>query len=143
MTMLFPRALRMVFINMRIIRAGRFMSRIAVAGGLLAGAAAVIAFPAGSAAAQGAALRAPEYPRTLVVSSLNDAGPGSLRAAILTANATAAGGSTLIRFSVNGTITLISPLPTIARNVTINAKSAPPHVSAGPPVVALDFNRHP
>ncbi len=119
------------------------MSRIAVAGGLLAGAAAVIAFPAGSAAAQAAALRAPEYTRTLVVSSLNDAGPGSLRAAILTANATAAGGSTLIRFSVNGTITLISPPPTIARNVTINATSAPTHVSAGPPVVALDFNRHP
>jgi parallel beta-helix repeat protein len=93
--------------------------------------------------AQAAALGAPEYTRTLVVNSLNNAGPGSLRAAILTANATPAGGSTLIRFSANGTITLISPLPTIARNVTINATSAPTHVSGGPPVVALDFNGHP
>jgi parallel beta-helix repeat protein len=132
----------MVFKNMRIIRAGRIMSRIAVAVGLLAGVSAAIAFSVGSAVAQ-AALRAPEYTRTLVVTSLNNAGPGSLRAAILTANAAPAGGSTLIRFSVNGTITLISPLPTIARNVTINATSAPTHVSAGPPVVALDFNRHP
>src|SRR6202035_1941182 len=32
---------------------------------------------------------------------------------------------------------------TIARKVTINATSAPTHVNGGPPVVALDFNRHP
>jgi parallel beta-helix repeat protein len=119
------------------------MSRIAVAVSLLAGVAAAIAFPAGSAAAQAAGLRAPEYTQTLVVNSLNNAGPGSLRAAILTANATAARSSTLIRFSVNGTITLGSSLPTIARHVTISALSAPTHVNGGPPVVALDFNRHP
>jgi parallel beta-helix repeat protein len=119
------------------------MSRIAVAVSLLAGVSAAISFPAGSAMAKAAALGAQEYTRTLLVNSLNNAGPGSLRAAILTANATPAGGSTLIRFSANGTITLISPLPTIARNVTINATSAPTHVSGGPPVVALDFNGHP
>jgi len=143
MITIFSRALQMDFINIRIIRAGQIMSRIAVAVGLLAGVSAAIAFPAGSAVAQAAALRTPEYTRTLVVSSLNNAAPGSLRAAILTANATPAGGSTLINFSVNGTITLISALPTIARNVTINATSAPTHVSGGPPVVALDFNGHP
>jgi parallel beta-helix repeat protein len=126
---------------MRIIPAGRFMARIAVAGfGLMAGISAAIAFSAGSAEA--AVPRAPEYTQALVVSSLNNAGPGSLRAAILAANATPAGGSVLIGFSVNGTITLNSRLPTIARNVTIDATSAPTYVNAGPPVVALDFNRH-
>jgi hypothetical protein len=119
------------------------MSRIAVAVSLLAGVSATIAFSAGSAVAQAAVLRAPAYTRTLVVSSLNNAGPGSLRAAIRAANATPAGSSILISFSVNGTITLTSALPTIARNVTIDARSAPTHVNAGPPVVALDFKRHP
>jgi parallel beta-helix repeat protein len=119
------------------------MSRIAVAASLMAGVSAAIAFPAGSAVAQAAVLGAPAYTKTLVVSSLNNAGPGSLRAAILAANATPAGSSILISFGVNGTITLASPLSAIARNVTINATSAPTHVSGGPPVVALDFNRHP
>ena len=68
------------------------MARIAVAGfGLMAGISAAIAFSAGSAVAQAAVPRAPEYTQTLVVSSLNNAGPGSLRAAILAANATPAG----------------------------------------------------
>ena len=119
------------------------MPRIAGAVSLIAGVCAAISFLAGPAVAQAAALAAPAYTQTLVVSSLNNAGPGSLRAAILAANATAAGGSTLINVTVNGTITLASPLPTIARKVTINATSAPTHVSGGPPVVALDFNRHP
>ena len=143
MIRIFSRTTQMVFTNMRIIRAGRFMPRIAGAVGLMAGVSAAITFPAGSAVAQAAAFRAPAYTQTLVVSSLNNAGPGSLRAVILAANATASGGSTLISVSVNGTITLVSPLPTIARKVTINATSAPTHVSGGPPVVALDFNGHP
>jgi hypothetical protein len=145
MIMSFSRALRMVFINRRIIRAGRCVPRIAGAAGLLAGVSAAVAFSAGSGVAQAATCSVPlSTPTTLtVVSSLNDAGPGSLRAAILSANATPAGHSTLITFCVNGTITLASPLPTIARNLTINAQSAPTHVSGGPPVVALDFNGHP
>ena len=119
------------------------MPRIAGAACLVAGVSAAVAFPAGSAVAQASAAHNPTYSQTFVVSSLSDTGPGSLRAAILSANATPAGDSTLISFSVNGTITLASPLPTIARKVTIDATSAPTHVSGGPPVVALDFNGHP
>jgi hypothetical protein len=74
---------------------------------------------------------------------LRDTGAGSLRAAINSANAAPAGKSTLIKFWVNGTIILYRPLPAIVRRVTIDATSAPTHVSGGPPVVALDFNRHP
>ena len=145
MIMKFSRTLRMVFINRRIIRAGRSAARIAGAAGLLAGVSAAAVFSIGSGVAQAATCGAPaaSTQTTLVVSSLNDAGPGSLRAAILSANATPAGHSTLITFCLNGTITLASPLPTIARNVTINATSAPTHVNGGPPVVALDFNGHP
>jgi parallel beta-helix repeat protein len=131
------------------------MLRIAGAAALLAGVSAAVTFAAGSAVAEAAncgaprstqplvASGAPESTQTLVVSSLNDAGPGSLRAAILSANASPAADSTAITFCVNGTITLASGLPTIARNMTINATSAPTYVSGGPPVVALDFNGHP
>jgi parallel beta-helix repeat protein len=131
------------------------MLRIAGATALLAGVSAAVTFGAGSAVAApsgcGAPLSthplvasgAPVSTQTLVVSSLNDAGPGSLRAAIVAANASPAGDSTVITFCVNGTITLASGLPTIARKVTIDATSAPTYVSGGPPVVALDFNGHP
>ena len=141
--MIFSRVMQAVFISMRIIRTGRFIPRIAGAISLLAGVSAAVALSAGSAVAQASTLPAPASTQTVVVSTLNDAGPGSLRAAILSANGAPAGESTLISFGVNGTITLASPLPTIARKVTINATSAPTHVSGGPPVVALDFNRHP
>ncbi len=143
MKMIFSRAMQMVFMNRRIIRAGRCAARIAGAAGLLAGISAAVAFTAGSGVAQAATCSVALSTQTLVVSNLNDAGPGSLRAAILSANATPAGNSTLITFCVNGTITLASSLPTIARHVTINATTAPTHVSGGPPVVALDFNGHP
>jgi parallel beta-helix repeat protein len=140
--MIFPRATRVVFINKRIIRARRFTLRIAGAVGLVAGVSAAIAFTAGSSAAQAATRHASAPTQTFVVSSLGDAGPGSLRAAILAANATAAGSSSLISFSVNGTITLGGPLPTIARTVSIDATSAPTYVSGGAPVVAIDFSRY-
>ena len=139
--MMFSRATRAVFINKRIIRARRFTPRIAGAVSLVAGVSAAVAFAAGSAvAAPAPTFRSPMYGQTFVVSSQGNAGPGSLRAAVQAANATSAGGSTLISFSVNGTISLTGPLSTIARNVTIDATSAPTHVSGGPPVVALDFN---
>jgi parallel beta-helix repeat protein len=128
---------------MRIIRPRRFVPRAAGAAGLVAGVSAAIAFPAGLALAQGSAARAPAFSQTFVVTSLGDAGPGSLRAAIGLANATAAGSTVLIGFSVNGTITLVTPLPAITRNVAIDATSAPTRVTGGPPVVALDFNGHP
>jgi hypothetical protein len=92
------------------------MLRIAGAASLVAGVSAAIVFAAGSSAAQAATRHASAPTQTFVVSSLGDAGPGSLRAAILAANATAAGSSSLISFSVNGTITLAGPLPTITLN---------------------------
>src|SRR3984957_17561381 len=154
MKRIFPRAVQIVFINRRISRAGRCMLRIAGAAALLAGVSAAVTL-AGSAVAEAANCGAPASTQpqaaggpppsmqTLVVESLNDAGPGSLRAALLTANASPAGESTVIDFCVNGTITLASGLPTIARNVTIDATSAPAYVAGGPPVVELDFNGHP
>jgi hypothetical protein len=119
------------------------MPRIAGAVALIAGVSSAVAFTAGSALAQASTVRTPTYTHTFVVSSLGSTGPGTLRAAMLAANATSAGSSNLISFSVHGTITLASGLPTIGRNVTINATSAPTYVSGGAPVVALDFNRHP
>ena len=138
--MIFSPAMRLVFSDKRIIRARRIAARIA---GAVTGVSAVAAFAAGPAVAQASTLPASTSSQTLVVSTLSNDGPGSLRAAILAANSTPAGESTLISFGVNGTITLASRLPTIARTVTIDATSAPTHVSGGPPVVALDFNRHP
>ena len=119
------------------------MPRIVGVISLIAGVSAAVAFTAGSAVAQASAPRIPTYTKTFVVSSLSDAGPGSLRTAIESANATSAVDSTLIRFGVNGTITLASPLPAIARKVAIDATTAPTHVSGGPPVVALDFSGNP
>ena len=54
---------------------------------------------------------------TFAVSTTNDAGPGSLRLAILDSN-TDIGNSTII-FTTNGTIILSSPLPTITNNTAI------------------------
>ena len=119
------------------------MPRIVGVISLIAGVSAAVAFTAGSAVAQASAPRIPTYTKTFVVSSLSDAGPGSLRTAIESANATSAVDSTLIRFGVNGTITLASPLPAIVRKVAVDATTSPAHVSGGPPVVALDFSGNP
>ena len=70
---------------------------------------------------------------------LSNAGPGSLRAAITTANASLPGRRTLIRFAVRGTITLSSALPAVARNTTINGTTAPGY-RRGAPVVEIDAN---
>src|ERR1700745_3910745 len=59
---------------------------------------------------------------TYTVTNLNDSGAGSLRQAILTANANK--GST-IDFSTNGTINLSAPLPDITNQVTIDGSTAP------------------
>ena len=75
----------------------------------------------------------------LTVSNLNNAGPGSLRAAITTANATAA---TTIDFTTHGTITLTRALPAITRQLAINGTSAPTWSSGGPPVVEINCNDH-
>jgi parallel beta-helix repeat protein len=72
------------------------------------------------------------------VSNLQDSGSGSLRAAIIAANA--AGGTSTITFQVDGTITLATDLPPITKGVTIDATSAPNHVTGGPPQVELNCN---
>src|SRR3984957_5379461 len=131
------------FMNKGIIRPGRFMPLIAGAAFLVAVGSATVAFPGGAVAAQTSAAHARAFSQTIAVTSLSDAGVGSLRAAINTANAAPAGDSTLISFGVNGTITLAGPLPAIAQKVTIDATTAPTYVSGGPPVVALDFNGNP
>jgi hypothetical protein len=80
------------------------------------------------------------YARTITVTSLASAGPGSLRAAITGANLSLPGRPTLIRFAVRGTITLASPLPAVSRTMTIDGTSAPGYARGGAPVVEIDAN---
>jgi parallel beta-helix repeat protein len=123
--------------------ARRSVPRLVGAGCLVAGSAAVAAaFPAGAAVVQATTARAVTYAQNIAVTSLGNAGAGTLRAAIDSANAAPPGNSTLISFTVNGTIGLSAPLPAIARNVTIDATTAPGHADGGPPAVAVDFNGH-
>jgi MBG domain (YGX type)/Bacterial Ig domain/Bacterial Ig-like domain (group 3) len=77
----------------------------------------------------------------LLVTSTLDSGPGSLRQAILDANATPnSGGPDVIRFSIPGagahTIQPLSPLPGITDPVVIDATTQPGY--AGKPVIELD-----
>jgi hypothetical protein len=73
---------------------------------------------------------------TFVVSSLNAAGPGSLRQAIVASNAQP--GPNTIDFSVSGTIkTGKNSLPPIVRTVAIDGSSAP--TFEGTPVVTVNF----
>ena len=76
------------------------------------------------------------------VDTLNDSGQGSLRAALIAANADTSGTPTRIQFDVAGTITLSSDLPAITRTMAIDATTAPTHTTNGPPVVGLDCNGH-
>jgi parallel beta-helix repeat protein len=75
---------------------------------------------------------------SFTVSNLNDSGAGSLRAAITAANA--AGGSSIITFDVQGTITLGSDLPPVTQAVIIDGTTAPGYTTGGPPRVELDCN---
>jgi parallel beta-helix repeat protein len=113
----------------------------------LAGCAAVAAAASTAAPAAAASPAAAAHPqavrtlvvRTLVVQNLSDAGPGSLRAAITTANTRPA---SRIVFSVRGTIRLARALPAIHRRVAIDATSAHGYHGGGPPVVAINCRRH-
>jgi len=100
--------------------AGRLFATV-VAAGLLALASAQVA---------GAA--------TFTVTNANNSGPGSLRAAILAANATAAADT--IRFAIPGagghTISLTSALPAIVHPAAINGQTQPGY--NGVPLVQLD-----
>ena len=141
--MIFSRATKVAFKTMRSTRSWRFMPQITGAAVLVSGVSAAVAFSAGPAAAQAHPGYAPAIPLTFTVTNLADTGPGSLRDAIDSVNATAPGSSSLIRFDVRGTITLGSALPALTQEVAIDATTAPTHVSGGPPVVAIDFNGHP
>jgi hypothetical protein len=78
---------------------------------------------------------------TYTVTSLNDSGAGTLRAAILAANANL--GGTLV-FSTAGTISLSSTLPNIATRMTIDGSTAPGFSPVTEvPVVSLNFNFNP
>jgi parallel beta-helix repeat protein len=70
------------------------------------------------------------------VSNLNDSGGGSLRQAILNANAEH--GADTINFTVAGTIVLNSALPNVTDTVNIDGTSAPGF--SGAPVVEVNFN---
>jgi len=132
-----------------IVRKGHFVPRVQ-AGTRAAGAALVAACVAASGVIAGGVVTAaaatrpaphsnppPAYARILIVTTLNDAGRGSLRAAITTANTSLPGRPTLIRFAVRGTITLASDLPDVSRNTTINGATAPGY-TRGAPVVEID-----
>jgi hypothetical protein len=74
----------------------------------------------------------------LTVSNLNDAGPGSLRAAIVTANALV--GHDQISFQVSGTIQIKSgSLPSIVDRLTMDGTTAPGYSDSQ--VVQIDYRR--
>ena len=75
-------------------------------------------------------------PSAFVVSNLNDSGTGSLRAAIAAVDA--APSTSVVTFSVSGTIVLASALPLISANVKIDGTTAPGY--AGVPVIAINAN---
>src|SRR5581483_2758072 len=76
-------------------------------------------------------------PATFVVANLGDAGPGSLRQALLDANHTP--GPDLIRFRVAGEIRLTSgALPAVTDTVNIDGTTAPGFRTT--PVVEIDYN---
>jgi hypothetical protein len=72
--------------------------------------------------------------QTLVVSNLDDAGPGSLRQAITEANGLV---GAEIKFTVTGTIILESTLPAIATTMTISGPPAPGITISGNNAVRL------
>ena len=79
---------------------------------------------------------------SLVVTNTSDSGAGSLRQAILNANARA--GVDVITFAIPGagpfTIAPLSALPTITDPVTIDGTTQPGHTTGGPPVVEVRGN---
>lgn len=79
---------------------------------------------------------------TLFVTNLNDSGAGSLRDAITAANTARSDSPVSIHFSVAGTITLASALPTITSSVFIDATTAPGYIVGGGPTVTLDFHQN-
>lgn len=75
-------------------------------------------------------------PATFQVQNLNNQGAGSLRQALLDANA--APGADVVQFAVTGTIHLTSELPAISDPVNIDGSTAPGF--AGKPLVEVDYD---
>jgi uncharacterized repeat protein (TIGR01451 family) len=90
-----------------------------------------------SASQNSSAIR-PAVAMTFLVTSPNDSGPGSLRQAIIDANANP--GADTINFFIPGTgphtINLLSPLPAITEALTIDATTQPGF--AGTPIIELN-----
>ena len=129
-----PRRMPVPRVPVRVLGAALIAACVAASGVIAGGAtAAAAARPARHPNAP------PVYARTLTVTRLSNAGPGSLRAAINTANASLPGRLTLIRFAVRGTITLSRALPAVARNTTLDGTTAPGY-RPGAPVVEIDAN---
>src|SRR2546422_10215630 len=76
---------------------------------------------------------------TYTVTNPNDSGPGSLRQAILDANASAV--SSMITFNIGGggaqTISLLSALPRVTVPVNIDGTTQPP--ASGTPRIAIQY----
>ncbi len=120
----------------------RNLARIAAAACIAAACSAAVPVPAAAATARTAGPKPPAWSpsRSIRVTNLRNAGTGSLRAAIRSADAGPPGTSAVIRFAVSGVITLASRLPAITRKVSINGTSAPAYADGGPPAVEIDAN---
>jgi hypothetical protein len=92
--------------------------------------------------AGGQARLMPAATQTIQVTSLADAGAGTLRAAIANADTSPPGTGTVISFAVAGVITLASQLPPVSSRVSIDGTSAPGYTSGGPPVVEVNCTGH-
>ena len=71
----------------------------------------------------------------LTVNSLADSGPGSLRAAILTADAGRASDKFAIGFAVTGVIDLQSPLPDLNNTIAVQGPGQAASRSSGMPPI--------
>lgn len=80
--------------------------------------------------------------RAVTVSSLDDSGYGTLRWAIRVADNAAPGISTRIEFTVAGTIRLLTALPALTADVTIDGQTAPGYAAGGPPAIGIDCGGH-
>jgi hypothetical protein len=85
---------------------------------------------------------APAAGRSALVTNLRSDGPGSLRAAIVFANAASPHRATIVRFAVRGVIRLTSQLPVVTGRVIIDGRSAPRYHAGGAPVVEIDNGGH-
>src|ERR1700734_2132703 len=78
---------------------------------------------------------------TYTVTNLNDSGAGSLRAAILAANANP---GSIVAFTMTGTINLSTALPQIASRMTIDGTTAPGFSgTTRTPLISINFNSNP